>query len=479
MSGVSALLDRLRPRSLAARMIALLLVALAVGQLVPALALGSRVDRVVEGLGHGQALTQTVTLARLLGEYPPADGDRLAAAFGSRQSCATISPSAPAAAPMSDAEARLAALIAPMLHGVHAGAPRAAIAWRPDAGPPCPGETRFGGGADGTDGGAARTGEGRDHAARGRFVLVSMIVPLADGRWLTTRTAVETPGGFDRATFYSFLASALAVAVVAALAVREQTGPLRALAGAAERLGRGEETPPLSVRGPAEIAAAAGAFNDMQARLRDYLADRLRLLAGIGHDLRTPLTTLRLKAEFIEDEAVRDDLVTTIDELSAICEATLAFARAEATKEETRTVDLAALCADVVGEFAAAGKDARVEPSPSVMLPCRVVALKRALRNLVENALRYGGAARVRVEDRGGSVALVVADDGPGLPEDRIEDAFKPFVRLDESRSVETGGIGLGLAIARSVVKAHGGALELLNRKSRGLDAVIELPKRA
>ncbi|MBV1704949.1 MAG: sensor histidine kinase, partial [Hyphomicrobiales bacterium] len=122
---------------------------------------------------------------------------------------------------------------------------------------------------------------------------------------------------------------------------------------------------------------------------------------------------------------------------------------------------------------------ARVEPSPSVMLPCRVVALKRALRNLVENALRYGGAARVRVEDRGGSVALVVADDGPGLPEDRIEDAFKPFVRLDESRSVETGGIGLGLAIARSVVKAHGGALELLNRKSRGLDAVIELPKRA
>ena len=470
-----AMLARLWPRSLAARLIALLIGALAPGQLVPALAIRSRVDSVVEALGHGQALAQTVSLARLLGEYPVADGAKLAAAFGSRLSCAALDAAEPPAAPMSEAERRLAGMIAPMLHGVGAGAPRASIAWIATAGPPCPGETRFGGDAVGSAG--ERKDGARSRILRGRFVQVSMTVPLADGRWLTTRTAVETPGGFDRATFYSFLASALAVAAVAALAVREQTRSLRALADSAERLGRGEETAPLQTRGPTEIAAAASAFNDMQERLRDYLQDRLRLLAGIGHDLRTPLTTLRLKVEFIEDSAMRDDLVATIDELTAICEATLAFARAEATKEETRIVDLAALAADVVGEFAAAGKDARVEPSPSLALPCRVVALKRALRNLVENAIRYGERARVRVEDRGDRAVLIVADDGPGLPEDRIEDAFKPFVRLEASRSVDTGGIGLGLAIARSVVKAHGGSLRLVNRAPHGLDAVIDLPK--
>jgi len=207
------------------------------------------------------------------------------------------------------------------------------------------------------------------------------------------------------------------------------------------------------------------------------LKDRLRLLASISHDLRTPLTTLRLKAEFVDDEATREGIVATIDEMITITEATLAFSRAEATAEETRTVDLAKLAEEIGEEFRIAEHDVVTLASPLCLYACRPVALKRALRNLVQNAVRYAGAARVGVERRADAVAIIVDDDGPGMPPDRIEEAFKPFVRLEPSRNIETGGLGLGLSIARSIVNAHGGALTLTNRPEGGLRAEIDLPR--
>ena len=289
-------------------------------------------------------------------------------------------------------------------------------------------------------------------------------------------TGARAPGLWSGGAVASFLVSCLAVGGVVFFAVRGQTRSLRALAHAAEKLGRGETVEALPTNGPAEVAASARAFNTMQARLSEYLRDRLKLLAGVSHDLRTPLTTLRLKAEFVEDEAQRADLIASIDEMTAISEATLAFTRADAAGEATQRVDLTALIAEVAEPFKLAGERVEIAPAPPLSYLCRPVALKRALRNLVENAIRYGGGAAISLDRRLQTLVIAVEDEGPGVPEGLIEEAFKPFVRLEGSRSAETGGIGLGLAIARSVVKAHGGSLTLKNRAQGGLRAEVRLP---
>jgi signal transduction histidine kinase len=464
------------PRSLAGRLVLLLVAALAGAQFALVVMLRSQQDSIVEEMAHGQALTQTVTLARLLTTYPANDEATLVDAFGSRESCARISATPPSGRSMTNAEQHLADLLAIRLHGVKAGPPQVAIEPIGRHEHPCGDDAeRHHGAGHGDDAGKLprRPLFRVDHP---RAAAVAMIVPLPDQRWLTMHAVVGAPGGLNRVTMLSFLLSCLAVTVVAIVAVRTQTRSLRALADASERFGRGETVATLQTTGPSEVAAATRAFNTMQERLSLFLRDRLKLLGAISHDLRTPLTTLRLKAEFIEDETVREGIIATIDELTVIAEATLAFTRAEATTEATEAIDLHGLIGEVTEAFHLAGADVVLTPFPSLIYPCRPVALKRALRNLVENAVRYGGNARVSALCRQGTVTIAVEDDGPGLPPDRIEDAFQPFVRLEPSRSAETGGIGLGLAIARSIVRAHGGSLILVNRPEGGLRAEIHLP---
>jgi signal transduction histidine kinase len=465
---------RLWPRSLAGRLVLLLVAALAAAQFALVFILRSQQDNIVEEMAHGQALSQTVTLARLLTTYPPDAGEALATAFGSRESCARVSAGAPADRSMTAAEHHLAGLLGIMLHGVNAGAPQVAIEPIGRHEHPCGDSERFHRAGHG-DGAGKRAGK-PFLVDRSRMIAVAMTVPLPGQRWLTVRTTVGAPGGWSRATLLSFLLSSLAVAVVAIISVHTQTRSLRALADASDRLGRGETVAALRIAGPSEVAAATRAFNTMQERLNLFMRDRLKLLAGISHDLRTPLTTLRLKAEFIDDEAVRQGIVATIDELIVISEATLAFTRAEATTEATEAVDLHSQVAAVAEAFRLTDADVVVAPFQPLIYACRPVALKRAFRNLIENAVRYGGNARISAVTDQGTVTIAVEDDGPGLPPDQIEDAFQPFVRLEPSRSTETGGIGLGLAIARSVVKAHGGTVTLINRPEGGLRAEIRLP---
>ncbi len=474
-------LARLWPRGLAGRLVMMLVAALALAQVGLILILRTQQDALVDSIVHGQAMTQTVALARLLTLYPPGDEDRIAAAFGSRESCVTISAAAPAGPAPDDAERDLAAMLGQMLHGVNVGEPRVAIEPLGHDARPCPKGDRppapstgssVAGRPDGPPG--PRPPEAGER--RTRVAAVAMSVPLADGRVATLRSAVELPGGWNRAALLSFILSSLAVGAVAVVAIRGQTASLRGLADASERFGRGESVPRLPEAGPVEVVAATRAFNTMQQRLSDYMRDRLRVLASISHDLRTPLTTLRLKAEFIDDEPVRDGIIATIDELTVICEATLAFTRAEAGHEPTVPTAIDGLVRTVGEEFRLAGADVREAALPSLDYSCRPVALKRALRNLVENAVRYGGGARLAVALSDETLAIIVDDDGPGLPPERIEDAFQPFVRLEPSRSTETGGIGLGLAIARTIVHGHGGTLRLENRPEGGLRAVIRLP---
>ncbi len=303
-------------------------------------------------------------------------------------------------------------------------------------------------------------------------------VPLSDGRWLNGELAAKPARLWGGRTMTVLLLTVLAISLVSILIVRRLTRPLNDLAAAADALGRGEAVAPLTPTGPGEIRRTTDAFNRMQERLHRFVADRTAMLAAISHDLRTPLTSLRLRAEFIKDDAEnREKILKTLDEMERITEATLAFARDAQGGEAAREEDVAKLCAEVAYELTDAGMaacfDGAREP---IRLTCQPTAIKRAVRNLAENAARYGAEARIGVQAGTTEILISVEDDGPGIPEDQFDTVFEPFTRLESSRSQETGGVGLGLAIARTVVRAHGGDIRLENRVEGGLKAVISLP---
>ncbi|MFT4184673.1 MAG: ATP-binding protein [Rhizobium sp.] len=453
------------PQSLTARLILSLVAALALAQIALILILNSQQDGIAERVIHSQTLPMTATLTRLVTTSPLDEQDRIIAAFRSRLSCARIAAEPPTGQEMTAVERNLADRLLRQLDGLQNGVPRIIIGTGPS---PClvhPQQPAQ----------ATPEAEG-DPQYESRIVGVAIQVPLQDGRWLDVQSGVDVPPFWSPVALLSFSLSSLAAIAAVTMVVRSQTQSLRLLANASERLGRGETLSPLKVSGPSEVAATTQAFNTMHQRLSQFIRDRLRLLASISHDLRTPLTTLRLKAEFIDNDEVREDIVATIDELTTICEATLAFTRAEVSKEETVPVDLADLIRQVTEEFRLSNGDVHLAALPSQPYPCRPVALKRALRNLVENAIRYGGTASVALQKAEGEVIISVEDEGPGIPEDEIEDAFEAFVRLEPSRNMETGGLGLGLSIARSIVKAHGGSLSLANRQDRGMRAELRLP---
>jgi signal transduction histidine kinase len=258
--------------------------------------------------------------------------------------------------------------------------------------------------------------------------------------------------------------------------VRRVTTPLASLATAAERLGQDMHAPPLSETGTTETRQAARAFNDMQTRLRILIENRTGLLAAISHDLRTPLTLLRLRAETVENAQERDKMLSTIAEMDSMIGATLQFARDDSANEPRRATDLASLLLGVVEEMREAGLDVRMQSTEPLVYGCRPAALKRAVRNLLDNAVKYARSATVGVRRLSQAIEVNIDDDGPGIPQKEIRRVLEPFYRLDNSRSRETGGAGLGLAIVQSIVQSHGGTLVLSNRQTGGLRATITLP---
>lgn len=309
-------------------------------------------------------------------------------------------------------------------------------------------------------------------------VSLAFSVPLSSGRWLNGEMAVPPPRRWPLPPLLGLLITAAAVCAATILVVRRLTRPLADLAAAADALGRGEPIAPLAPRGPEELRRTTAAFNRMQERLHRFVADRTRMLAAISHDLRTPLTSLRLRAEFItDDEENKRKIMETLDEMARMTEATLAFARDESNQGVAEDTDLAALVAGLAEDLGALGQTVTVTAPAPVVLSCQPVALKRALRNLIENAVKYGGAAEVLVEIDGHDARIRVDDHGPGIPDQELENVFEPFVRLEASRSQETGGVGLGLAIARTIIHAHGGDIRLSNRAEGGLRAEIRLPQ--
>ena len=311
----------------------------------------------------------------------------------------------------------------------------------------------------------------------GGFRDLQVAVPLADGQWLSFATALpESGAAFSRQFLLSMGIMSVVLLAVSVWAARRVTAPLASLSTAAERLGNDLNAPPVPEIGTIETRQASRAFNTMQARLRDLIENRTRLLAAISHDLRTPLTLLRLRAESVENATERDKMLATIAEMDSMIGATLQFARDEATAEARRPTDLTALLTSVVDDLADAGFPVAMAPAQPIICACRPGALKRALTNLLDNAVKYGTRARAAIRAASGTVEITIDDDGPGIPEVELTRVFQPFYRVEGSRSRETGGIGLGLAIALSLVQAHGGRLTLANRPEGGLRASVTLP---
>ena len=298
-------------------------------------------------------------------------------------------------------------------------------------------------------------------------------VHLKGGKWLNLEVArwLETPS--LALLLIPLFTMILVFGSAVIMIIRHITQPINRLARAAEAFGRGEDMAPVTARGPLEIRQAIDAFNDMRERLSRFVLDRTKMLAAVGHDLRTPITSMRLRAEFIEDDETRQRILASLDEMQQMAEAALAFAREESAAEPTRVVDLNALVQTVCADQSDMSRDVAYEDKGRVLYRCRPHSLTRAVRNLVENAVIHGKRARVALNGPPSQIWITIEDDGPGISEIEMSRVFSPFVRLDQSRGQQTGGIGLGLAIARSIVRGHGGDIALQNRDQGGLSATI------
>jgi two-component system osmolarity sensor histidine kinase EnvZ len=269
--------------------------------------------------------------------------------------------------------------------------------------------------------------------------------------------------------------SSLALFVVAVLFMRSQVGPIRQLAGAAEAFGKGRDSAAFRIVGASEVRQAAAAFNQMRDRIRRQIAQRTEMLAGVSHDLRTPLTRMKLALAMLGDGADTADLRADVAEMEKMLVGYLAFARGEG-REPAVEIDLKDQLREVVNAGAREGARITLAAPDGLVLTVRPDAMRRCLANLVGNAQRYAHSIAIAAAHRDGGIEITVDDDGPGIPADKREDVFRPFFRLDPSRNPETGGTGLGLTIARDVARSHGGELELLDSPQGGLRARLWLP---
>lgn len=464
---IETLVNRLKASSLGTQLVGLLLVAVVAAQAISIWLFHDERRMALLEVARDNVLMRSVSMVRLLEDTPAQFHPQILEASTSRFTGFWISP-APQVPDTSNSETalRLETYISQQftperqvhldLRALGRGKPH----FRPEPGTPA---------------------ERRSQTLKTKYLAkrqadLALSIQLSDGNWFNVATDYRPPPRTLLPLVVQLGLTILAVVLIVALAVRRVARPLRHLAGAAEKLGRGENMPPLSAEGPMEVRAVTRAFNDMQDRLTRFVSDRTRMLAAISHDLRTPITSLRLRAEFIEDDENREKIIETLEEMSQMTEAALSFARDEAVKEAPIRTDLTSLLESLADDQQDLGHSVSVTDGDRIVLSCRPLALKRAFRNLIENGIRYGGKVEAVIQRTPEEAVIRLRDQGPGIPEDRQEDVFEPFVRLEESRSEETGGIGLGLAITRSIIHAHGGTIELRNHQDGGLEVTVRLP---
>jgi len=473
--------SRLLPTTLFGQTLLVLLAGLVLSHLVGAWIYTADRAEAVRAIGGYAATQRIANLARLIDEAPAEWRGRIVAAASDPTLRISLSPRPPPASPAtaapSPAARAIGELLGQQLPPSLADSLRVTVSGlfpSPTGGPPL-------GAMGGPFGGLPphrMPMMAGPWPMTGSWHALHVAMRLPDGQWLAFDTALPEGGPPSSWRFLAAMAvMAVIVVLVSVWAVRRVTAPLGTLVGAAERLGRDVNAPPIAEAGSREMRQAARAFNEMQGRLQRLLQNRTRMLAALSHDLRTPLTRLRLRAEGVADPEERERMLAAIGELDAMVDATLRFARGEAA-EPLRPTDLAALLGAIVDDMADAGLPVTMEPAAEpIVLECHPMALRRAIGNLLDNAVKYGGSARAAIRVSAASIRIVIDDDGPGIPEAELRRVFEPFYRLEDSRSRDTGGSGLGLAIALSIAQDHGGEITLTNLPEGGLRAVLSLPR--
>lgn len=300
---------------------------------------------------------------------------------------------------------------------------------------------------------------------------------LADESWLNVSLfAASHPHASGHGTLLSTSLMALGVVLMSLLMARWLTRPISEIADSVTLLSPEDATSAVPEAGPREVRHLARSFNDMSRRIADLITRRTQALAAVSHDLRTPLTRLRLRLDDLPDPALQQAMATDIDEMEQMVEATLSYLKGDKLDEASRSIDLVALLETIVNDARDMGHDATLAAPAHLVINTRMLSMKRAFSNLISNALRYGTKVQVGVREDGKDVVVAIDDDGPGIPADKIEVVLEPFVRLEESRNVATGGVGLGLTIAKNNIEANGGKLRLANRNEGGLTVTVVLP---
>lgn len=326
---------------------------------------------------------------------------------------------------------------------------------------------------------AARIGGSADDRIR-RLALVAIERP--DGQWLSVRVPIaEQSQRILITTLVQTLVLYLVMLVPLVWLTRRIARSMGALRDGVARFEQTQQAQPIMPTGPSDLTDLTRSFNAMSARIAAMLNEKDVMLGAIGHDLKTPLAALRVRVESVPDDRQRDHMVASIDDISRTLDDILSLARIGRTGELPEPVNLGALVEMVADEFRDLGQDVEIETSDRIVAPLQLTWVRRALRNVIGNAVRYGGCARVSIARRPGCVAILIDDDGPGIADDQIERMFEPFTRLEASRNMATGGTGLGLTLARAVAQQHGGSLTIENRRGddgtvTGLRAVLMLP---
>jgi signal transduction histidine kinase len=460
---------RLLPKSLFGRLTLVLLAGLTVTVLLSAWVQMRERGQLLSEAIHSELIERTVGIVRLLDALSPRERNRLLPLLSTPQIRITLAAGA-APEPSMESDSAAARLVQRQLRD-RLGQPFAiSVALE--------GSVMTGGMGHhhrGNVGGAAAAMMHGVHAMASRFFVQ---VRLGDGSWV--RFERQVPEGlFDwpvrlLATLGILL---VGVTLLSIVAVRWVVRPLHELRLAADALGKDIRRPPIPETGPLEVVETSRAFNTMQRRIKRFVEDRARILAAVSHDLKTPLTRLRLRVDLLEDEDLGAKIRRDLDDIEAMVEATLDFMRGTESREQSQLLDLTALIESLCDDVNETGERVRLHGQIAKPYRGRPLALKRCIGNLLDNALRYGGEADVGLRNTDDAVILTIADNGPGIPPEALEKVFEPFFRLESSRARHSGGTGLGLSIARNIARAHGGELVLGNRPEGGLVAELRLPR--
>lgn len=468
---------RLVPRSLFSRLMLVLLTVLVAAQLVSfAIHMHERSEALSQASGM-QSAQRIAEIVKLLDSLQPGERLRIVPVLSSPPLSVSLDKGRVAAREEEQGAGARSLLFAAMLHRfLGDGRPVAVSVTGSAPLEPGPGRGFMG---PGMHAGWAPPRAAAHYFSQPGFAFVAQ-VPLRDGTLATfdTRLPAQT-ANWPYRLLLSLAVLLAAVIAVSLLAVRWVTRPLKTLADTAEELGKNIHRPALEERGPLEVVRAARALNTMQARLIGYISDRTRVLAAMSHDLKTPITRLRLRAELLEDRGLKAKVEADLDEMQSMVGGALDFLRGAGSGEPVKPVDVAALLESLQADMRELGGEVRIAGTALRPFPGKPQALKRCLWNLLDNAVKYGKRALVAVHDSDERLEIRIQDEGPGIPPSEIGKVFDPFYRIESSRNRETGGTGLGLSIAQGIAEDHGGQLKIQNRDEGGLQALLTLPRQA